>query len=576
MKSFLTQLRHARASPGCPKVDIVSRLPFELHIIILSYFEPVDVDAALSASRRWRGIWLSEEIWPKLAEQWYPGLEDHIRAGSQEMGDAFRRTLHKIQRRMSGKFATALHYEMRLQPDWFFTLSKGVPVLEGGVHSYDDVDGLELSSDTRFPRFMMYNNGRIAWWPEAYVFPYFAIVDDLRTRKRRAYLFPNHQGDTQGFKTSMSDKLILMGRRRTLHAWHLEQDQLYSTEIPEEIARCVAEGDTVLIVSKNAEIFLWKLGCRPRHIRIDGCYERGLLGTSQLYDFISGQFVSRNPGTRLVQSGILLDFIISPTEDDVLFVITFTPAPLDRLEVNEIRDGQLAGTYRLDRSEWTKLIMVPDDFTITTLRWEKVDSYGGYCLTQAAFQHAQTGSDPNAAYCESSDVDGLLSVCFNIHNKSFTVSHYHHKECHDQQNAFQIWNNRIAASDNAQGPVLSLYPCSTKPPDDEGRITPLYTTVQCRRTGLSRRQLVPFEKFGSRLELSAADFALDAYQQFNTNPVEHNSTGSFMQLGIRRLVGDDDFLLLIDKKSYTVWSFGNEMPEKAADSDRSLWRSLIH
>ncbi|KAI6081923.1 hypothetical protein F4821DRAFT_15434 [Hypoxylon rubiginosum] len=587
MKSLLTQLRHPAnirsASSGLEIIasDIVSRLPFELHILILSYLGESDVDAGLSC-HSWRRIWLSGEIWPKLARQWYPGLEEHVRmsaADEQDAGELFRKALHRIQRRRSGRFISALHYDMCVESDQFFTMSKGLPISEGGVHSYSDVDGLEPSFGKHYPRFMIYNNGRVAWWPEAYVLPYFAIVDDLRTRKRRAYLFPNRQGENHGFRTAMGDKLFIMARQRTLHVWHLELDLHHTATVPEDVVRCVTEGETSLIITKYADIFLWRFGQELRRIDVTGCYERGPLGTAQLHEFIPGHYISHNPGSRLLSSGILLDFIISPTEENVFFIITFTSTPLKELRVDEIRHGERANsyTYTLERSKWTDLVIEPVDFT--NLRWEKVDSYGGYCLMQAIFQTPEdlVPATVSESPCRSRR-GNLVSVCFNIHTKAFTIPHYHQKEIYSHQSVYQIWNNRICASDtnSLRGFLLSHQPCAgTLPRRDDSRSTPLYTTVPSKRNGLLRRQRVPFEEDESDLELIGADFALDPCPQSHRPPVDSSTVDPPLMPGIRRLVGDDDFMILVVGESYTAWSFGNEIPGKTADGGRSLWRNLI-
>ncbi|KAI1760169.1 hypothetical protein GGR53DRAFT_96580 [Hypoxylon sp. FL1150] len=587
MKSLLTQLRHptnTRSTSSGLKttaLDIVSRLPFELHVLILRHLGPSDVDAGLSVCRSWRRVWLSEEIWPKLARQWYPGLEEHVRmsaASGQDSGDSFRKVLHKIQRRKSGKFSSALHYDMCVESDQFFTMSKSLPVSEGGVHSYNDVDGLEPGSfGKHYPRFMIYNNGRVAWWPEAYVLPFFAIVDDLRTRKRRAYLFPNRQAESHGFRTAMGDKIFIMARGRTLHAWHLELDLHRTTGVPEDIVRCVTEGETSLIITKYADIFLWRFGQKPRHINATGCYEKGLLGTAQLHEFIPGHYISHNPGSRLLNSGILLDFIISPTEESVFFIITYTSTPVRELRVDEIRDGQRVKSYTLERSKWMDLVIEPVDFT--NLRWEKVDSHGGYCLMQAIFQTLQdiTPTTTRGSSCRSRR-GNLVSVCFNIHSKAFTIPHYHPKDIHSHQSVYQIWNNRLCAIDTSspRGFVLSHQPCNGNPPRrDDSRSTPFYTTVPSKRNGLMRRQREPFEEDEADLELIGADFALDPCPQSHRPPVDSTSVDPPWTPGIRKLVGDDDFMLLVVGESYTAWSFGNEIPRKIADGGRSLWRNLI-
>ncbi|KAI1136481.1 hypothetical protein F5Y05DRAFT_109723 [Hypoxylon sp. FL0543] len=580
MKSLFTQLRRSSTSrpvasgAAGENLDIVSRLPFELHIFILSLLGPSDVDAGLSACRRWQSIWLSDEMWPKLARRWYPGLEEYIRkaaASGPHMGHMFRRALHKIQRRMSGKFASALRHELSLESDRFFTLSNDVPVQEGGVHSYDEVEDLEVGptiSVTRLPRFMMYENGRIAWWPEAYPLPYLAIVDDLRTRKRRVYQFPDHQGERQGYKTAMSGKLLLVGRGTTLHAWHLDLDQHASVKVPEEFVRCEAEGESVLIVTKNADLFAWKFGEELQYIDTTSCYEKGPVGRAHPYDFITGQYLtSYNVGSRLTRSGVLLDFIISPIENNVFFVVTYTPAPRKELRIDEIRNGQVTETHRLDSSRFADVMEDPVDFT--DLRWEKVDSYGGYCLMQA-LSRTPDATDRLACPAHSSIV---VSVCFNIYTKTFTVPHYHHNGCLVIQNVSRIWNNRIVATDTdgPRGLVLPFRPCgSTSGLDDNPGSTSFYTTVTSGLHFLLRRQRLPLDLDGWDV-----DFALDADLLLSASSIYGINNGDLSIPGVIRLECDDDFLLLVVNHSYIVWSFGDEIPGNTAEGGRSRWRKLL-
>lgn len=178
MKAFLTKFHRSSGSrisaPASDVRDIFARLPFELHVLIVAHLEPRDLDAALGASRILRLIWLSDEIWPALADRWFPGLAQHIRlAGIDEpaRSELFHRSLHRISRQTEGKFAAAMHYGFGLASDEFFQLSRNVPVIDGGVHSYESVESLEIDGAHQFSSFMMYSNGRTAWWPERYSMP---------------------------------------------------------------------------------------------------------------------------------------------------------------------------------------------------------------------------------------------------------------------------------------------------------------------------------------------------------------------------------------------------------------------
>lgn len=178
MRAFLAKFHRSAGSRILARErnarDVFDGLPFELHVLIIAYLEPREIEAALNASRVLRSIWLSDEIWPALADRWFPGLAQQIQltdATESVRSELFRRSLHRMCRRTAGKFTAAMHYGFGLASDEFFHLSKNVPVHEGGVHSYDSVDGLEIDDAQRFSRFMMYNNGRIAWFPEGYSMP---------------------------------------------------------------------------------------------------------------------------------------------------------------------------------------------------------------------------------------------------------------------------------------------------------------------------------------------------------------------------------------------------------------------
>lgn len=230
MKAFLAKFHRSSgprlSTPPNNPNDIFARLPFELHVLVIAHLEPRDIDAAIDSSRILRLVWLSDEMWPALADRWFPGLAQQIRlSGVDEpaMSELFRRSckpfLHLTapwviasrswgvlwgldspiewtwnletpvdsprnngkltwnnvvyinSRRAEGKFAAAMHYGFGLASDEFFQLSKNVPVSEGGVHSYESVENLEIDDAQRYSRFMMYSNGRAAWWPEGYSMP---------------------------------------------------------------------------------------------------------------------------------------------------------------------------------------------------------------------------------------------------------------------------------------------------------------------------------------------------------------------------------------------------------------------
>jgi hypothetical protein len=226
-------------------------------------------------------------------------------------GELLRRSLHRICRRTDGKFAAALHYGFGLWSDDFFQLSKDVPVSEGGVHSYDGVE--DLQDDTqRFTRFMFYRNGRVAWFPEGYSMPYLAVVDDLRTRVRRVYQFPNHGGSTYGYKTALGNKLFIIGQGTILYVWHLELNRMESFTVPGNFKRCITQDETVIVVSQSSDLYLWRFGQRLQHIASGFFYAfHPVLESAASHSVISEQFLE----TWLVSTTLTL----CSTNTDLMF-----------------------------------------------------------------------------------------------------------------------------------------------------------------------------------------------------------------------------------------------------------------
>lgn len=58
----------------------------------------------------------------------------------------------------------------------------------------------------------------------------------------------------------MGEKLFVMGHDAKLHAWHLELNRLETIEVPENFKRCITEGETILIVTQNSDLYLWNFG----------------------------------------------------------------------------------------------------------------------------------------------------------------------------------------------------------------------------------------------------------------------------------------------------------------------------
>ncbi|KAJ1333019.1 hypothetical protein MN608_03009 [Microdochium nivale] len=517
---------------GAANCPLLSRLPLELHVMIVDNLLLVcgghddgndnaadSYLTALQTCRAWRYLWLSDEIWPALAELWIPGFVEMIRLSPAQPGEAeqFRRLLQAARRRQTGRFTTALHHGMRLgRHDRLFRISTAVPAEEGGVHeafddedpepdsaedsdSGDETDGSQVNSNSKvalrledtgqprqptkppkptYFRFMMYNTGRLAWWPHAYARPYSAVVDDLRTGERRMYDFPAHAGEQVGYTAAMSSALLLMGRGRVLHAWHLGADRLQTAVFPLTIERVFAEGDRLLAVAQSTtDVFFWHHGME--WIAVDmspqllgACYMTG--GMVRASGLVELPPVSppHRVGLRLCESGMLLDFILHPIVAETFFVVTFSTD--HELRVHEVdlshggnpeqevgRRGRIVAVHKPEGQDMSVFRDLPDHHGY--LHWEKIDSHGGYCLMMvngggASWAwHRDGGSNRgegnNAATttpCAQPDSPRtMVAVCFNIYTRQFDFAVYHPPW--QLAGSWHLWNGLLYAPDGMTG-----------------------------------------------------------------------------------------------------------------------------
>lgn len=610
--------------------DLLARLPIELHIMLLEYLGVDDIVAALNSSKILRLVWLSEDIWPWVADRWYPDLSQAVRVeaarrdamfrqlpatdylisdhgylmgntpkakntAAQEVGEVFRQMLSKLCKRDRGKYVSALHHKMQLFKDPIFSLSKNVPLDQGGIPTTNDLheDLLDnAKSSINVSRFTMYNNGRIAWWPNSYSTPYIAVVDDFRTAKRRIYRFPDHGGIQRGYKTAMSDELLVIARHTTIHAWHFGKDVMGSVVIPEQFERCVAEGSNVLVITSSADLYIWRfegslqriysniVACyQPGSLRMGGLVEAPLQSRSPLFH------IPRRQGLSLKDNGMLLDFILHPSLRDVFFVVTMHEGDLI---VHEIDKGNLVKSYPLHAE--TRTTVERWRKASEYLRWEKCDSYGGYCLfsvylgVDAELSPSDLQS-PEKPFCTCEQNTGLVSVCFNIYTKSFRVSCHHFLHSGAMQvapvpAAFHLWQNKLYTSYaplamSAGMPITALRCClavQERKDDVPNTKIPIYTISDISQGSLTRRHMSLPEQLSDLPEplqqvvwQRQIDFGLDTTARCASASVRSRivTLWAWDAPKVNRkqtIIGDDNFLIYMVDGVYTVWAFEDEIP----------------
>lgn len=612
-------------APAVLGSDLLARLPIELHFLLLQYLGADDIVVALKASKILRMAWLSDDVWPWLADRWYPDLcqaiwveatqqastfrrvfgidcptghhikseylmgskTDGPQSAAPEPSELFRQMLGKLCRRNGGRYMSALHHQMQLLEDPIFSHHPNVPLDQGGITSLNELDKDFLeSAKTNSSRFMMYNNGRIAWWPDSYSTPYIAVVDDLRKATRKIYQFPDHGGVKRGYKTAMSDKLFVIAKHSSVHAWHFEKDVLGSVVVPEPCERCIAEGSKVLIISRSAELYIWHFrgplqrvfsdGVRcyqPGPIRMGGLVEAPLQSHSPLFH------IPRRQGLLLKGNGMLLDFILHPSLGDVLFVVTMHEG---ELIVHESDQGKLVKSYPFHT--YTTTTVEKWKFN-EYLRWERCDSYGGYCLFSVylGVDNELSPSDlqnPEKPFCTCGQKTGLVSVCFNIYTKAFRVKCHHFLHSYGLlvapvPAALHLWQDKIYMSYTtvemrAGMPITALRCClAVQERQDiasDNKI-PVFTISESSRGFLTRRHK-SFPDVISEFRdswRSQVDFGLDLTARCASNSVRSRvkilwnwDTPNVHQT--QTIIGDDDFLIYMVDGVYTAWSFGNEIP----------------
>ncbi|KAI0475194.1 hypothetical protein GGR56DRAFT_502010 [Xylariaceae sp. FL0804] len=416
---------------------------------------------------------------------------------------------------------------------------------------------------------MRYSHGRIAWWPEAFSMPYFALVDDLRTRTRRAYEAPGLSG--HGYKTALGDKLFILGNGTTMHVWHLQLDRLHTLELPESFERSIAEGENVLIVFKSSAVSLWSFGepsPRPVDMTKLPCYPKEPLNCNRLYKGTGW----RKESHFLRQGGLFVDFILSPTDRDRFFVITVRHDWMGLLTVYEISNHVLLASYTMAVSGVIE--PMPDN---DYLRWEKVDSYGGYSLVHAVTSKEAPGATGEGLICSCADyaLYKLVSLEFNIYSKTFRTRYYQYED-HDGETypAYQIWNDRFIHHDSESCLLRSELPLNwegscrhTEEAMCKLPYIPVYATSRGKVPFIAQRRRVALETSkppASLVNLESALYLDRDYTEVNASSAT-------------KIFGDDDFLILVPSQEYTAFSFGEDIPDTKpeADEPRSSWR-LLH
>jgi len=584
--------------------NLFGHLPVELLLVIFRHLTiPADVISALNVCRTWRSILLSPGIWPVLSACFAPGLAAHIHACSSStnaQGEAFQAALLQHHLRGSGLFNHATHHLVSLDlNDDTFKLSKQLPIASGGVHSINQVEGLDPNAeDEHVSRVKLYSHGRVAWWPEGWHLPFFAIVDDLRARSRRMYLFPGQvdrgEEGQRGWKTAMGECLFVMGQEDAgVCVWHLERDEMREVVLPGAFDRCVVQGERLLFVGRRSAmvwLWTWETGTtKTVNVSALGCYDPGpvVMGGQIVLGYPPNPRPAPKVGLRFRDTDVKLDFILHPINPEVFFVVTWDEIDL---VVYEITSRKVTSRDVLPRESLAHTILQRSRTvnTVHYLRYERSDAYGGYCLMTASI-----GSEP---ICRGSCTypGGIGSVCFNVYTKTFTALVHH--AVYQRTPDTHLWGGLLAVGVSGEDPIANmtaserirnlqpvvvlLEPCDgdkySGEPIEAGCQLPIRTKPRppaAARASKGELCFVPFDDDAIRprpQQLLRVVYALEAGGGTKETGLD--------VLKAEWLNGDEKMLIYVAGKEYTVWTFGDDSGPKEKKEGRAWrdrWRSVM-
>ncbi|KAK1835320.1 hypothetical protein QBC39DRAFT_298783 [Podospora conica] len=604
MKSLLPSRRKPPPAPPSSDpapLDPFSLLPIELLLAIFSHLPtPSSVLAALNVSRTWRALILLPDISRPLALRFLPG--------PLPPSASFHAALLAHHLRASGHFSSTAHRSLLLDGDPLMVPSLRPPLAAGGVHDRATVAGLDLADgdDEHNARVKLHSHGRLAWWPEAWFLPFFAVVDDVRAGTRRMFLFPGQaygsSGEARrGWKTAMGEVLFVMGQEDVgVCVWHLERDEMKRVGLPGAFERCVVEGERILFVGRRrGDVWLWRWGDGAVTV-VDvaglGCYPAGPVAMGGQVNFAPFQSATEPPdprpgskvGLRFRDTDVKLDFILHPTDADVFFVITYDD---NVLVVYEIVAGKLGDTIVLPREHVAARVLRASrrNNAVHYLRHEPCDAHGGYCLITAWL-----GSrPPEEPICDGTHSDdcppsSLGSVCFNVYTKKITA--FVHHVVYQGTPRMHLWDGLVAvgasgrrkSTDALEALVMLLSPCDSSHDFPEHASLDVGDEINCLRIPRgAAKDVVRYEPFHpsvwdvvhrpGRLDRVACALATDGWVLEAWPPEVALDTEMPEWLS-----GDERTLVYVVGKEYAIWTFGEggiaAGPKKEDRWGKAAWR----
>lgn len=230
LQNLISALTHQEIRELAPQLnrisfqtDIVGLLPVELLLLVAECIEGSDIFNFLNVSKRWRALWLQENVLRLLADKWFPGFLKYYSLQKQRTGVTpdlpalFAEATWRFHYRSLGKFRSALFANAWLTDD-AGCLEKYLR-LDPAFHPPGrdwklECPGLFTQKHMlqSYRTQVFYSHGRLAWNPDGLQFPESSVifVDDFRTQLRRIYQVPGVLMEGQAaILRALGDRLVV-------------------------------------------------------------------------------------------------------------------------------------------------------------------------------------------------------------------------------------------------------------------------------------------------------------------------------------------------------------------------------
>lgn len=231
------------------QTDILSKLPVELAIAVVTHLQLRDIWSCLTVSKSWRSRLMSEDISRALADLHFPSLSyTWVKSARRDsINSLFLRAVRTSLCCNKTPFRSELVNKFSWKHERHFTINP---------EEYDRYP--KPLNDSGIACDSLYAHGRIAWAYESHTF----VIDCFNTWKRKIFTSPDARLSTSVMQLeALGSKLLVASvLKRSFFAWDIETGRLERVKLPSWVQTCTTEGTRVVFVTRDKQVFVWKYG----------------------------------------------------------------------------------------------------------------------------------------------------------------------------------------------------------------------------------------------------------------------------------------------------------------------------